>query len=98
MNISDKNIAHCYNLFSLSGNEALLRIFAGFTATALGYGGISRVAAVTGMSPKTISKGIHDASIENKKDITNILKAGRSRKPGGGRKPITVSQPGLLPA
>jgi hypothetical protein len=41
MNISDKNMAHCYNLISLSGNEPLLRILAGFIATALGYGGIS---------------------------------------------------------
>jgi hypothetical protein len=40
MNITDENIAQYYNLFKLSGNELFPRLFAGFVATVLGYGGI----------------------------------------------------------
>ena len=59
-------------------------------ARALGHGGVSMVRRACGLSRKAISKGIREieegfAPLE-----------GRIRRPGAGRKPITVSDPGLV--
>ena len=59
-------------------------------AQALGYGGVSLVRRACGLSRKAISKGLRE--IEER----SALGAGRIRRPGGGRKPITVSDPGLV--
>jgi hypothetical protein len=88
-------------------DEAFLRFFATLTerqarlcaaerALALGRGGITRVAGVTGLSVKTIRKGI--AELQAATPPAETLPAGRSRRPGGGRKKVEVVAPGLLPA
>ena len=59
-------------------------------AQALGYGGVSLVRRACGLSRKAISKGVRE--IEER----SASWAGRIRRPGGGRKPITVSDPGLV--
>ncbi len=61
-------------------------------AIALGYGGVSLVRRACGLSQKTITKGIREI-----KDGA-VVAAGRIRRPGAGRKPITVSDPGLVDA
>ena len=71
-------------------DERTRRLMAGSEARALGYGGVSRVRRACGLSRKAISKGIREieegsASVE-----------GRIRRPGAGRKLITVSDPRLV--
>ena len=61
-------------------NEKQQRIFAATEAMSLGYGGISKVARLTGFSRTTIHKGIQDAKIKDYEELEKI------RLPGGGRK------------
>ena len=61
-------------------------------AMALGHGGISVVQRACGLSRKAIRKGIGEIA------AGPVLPAGRVRRAGGGRKPITVSDPGLVDA
>lgn len=62
---------------------------AGSEARSLGYGGVSKVRRACGLSRKAIVKGIHEISGRN-------TMPGRIRRPGAGRKKITVSDPKLL--
>jgi hypothetical protein len=59
-------------------------------AQALGYGGVSLVRQACGLSRKAISKGLREIKTRS------AVGAGRIRRPGGGRKPITVSDPRLV--
>ncbi len=56
----------------------------------LGYGGVSLVRRACGLSRKAIVKGIREIQ-EGAMPLQ-----GRIRRPGAGRKPITVSNPRLL--
>ena len=58
-------------------------------AMSLGFGGVSVVSRACGLSRKAIHKGIHE--LEEGKPLV-----GRIRRPGGGRKSITVSDPELV--
>jgi hypothetical protein len=59
-------------------------------AQVLGYGGVSLVRRACGLSRKAIAKGVRE--IEER----STSWAGRIRRPGGGRKPITVSDPRMV--
>jgi len=61
-------------------------------AIGLGYGGVSIVRRACGLSRKAIAKGILE--IQEGESPSE----GRIRRPGGGRKKITVSDPDLLAA
>lgn len=74
-------------------DERLLRLWAATEAQALGHGGITAVAAATGLSRTTISTGI--AQIESG---AAAQVDGRVRRPGGGRKRKETHDPGLLAA
>ena len=69
-------------------NEAQKRLFLANEAIAYGRGGISEVERISGISRKTIRKGITE--IENGKPPDE-----RIRKDGGGRKSIQVTQPNI---
>jgi hypothetical protein len=71
-------------------DERARRIMVANEAASLGYGGISVVHRACGMSRRSIANGIR----EIQEGVT--LSAGRIRRPGAGRKPITVSDPSLL--
>jgi hypothetical protein len=71
-------------------NERQRRLWAASEARAAGRGGIAGTARATGMAVDTIRKGIGE--LERGESIG----AGRVRKPGGGRKPLTDADPGLL--
>ena len=58
----------------------------------LGYGGVSLVRRACGLSRKAIAKGIQEIQ------EGAVPLEGRIRRPGAGRKPITVSDPHLLAA
>ena len=71
-------------------DERTRRIMAAGEAIALGYGGVSLVSRACGLSRKAISKGIREIQ------EGSASEAGRIRRPGGGRKPITVSDPQIV--
>jgi len=62
-------------------NEKQKRLFLASEAKALGYGGISQISRVSGVSRVTISQGIKKLSAAS----DETLNTDRSRKKGGGR-------------
>jgi len=73
-------------------NEYQKRRYLASEAKSLGHGGISLVSELSGVSNKTISKGIKELEDGD----AALLPLGRCRKSGGGRKPIWESEPGIL--
>ena len=71
-------------------DERSRRLFAAVEARALGYGGVSLVSRVTGVSRRAIHAGFH----EIRKRIK--LPAGRIRQAGGGRKNALAKDPQLM--
>jgi transposase len=71
------------------------RVWAAAEASSLPYGGISLVAKATGLSRTTIHAGMRELQERGGK---SLAAAGRSRKAGGGRKPLTFHNPDLLQA
>src|SRR6202140_2025217 len=70
------------------------RVWAAAEAISLPHGGVSLVAQATGLSRTTIHAGIRE--FESRK--AKPLETGRSRRAGGGRKPLTFHHPDLLKA
>ena len=73
-------------------NELQARVLVAQKALEEGRGGISRLSRLTGMSRPTIMKGI--AELESRSALPRA-ETGRVRKPGGGRKRVEESSPGL---
>jgi len=71
-------------------NERQRRLWAASEARAAGRGGVAATARATGISVPTIRKGIREL------DAGERLDAGRVRKPGGGRRSLTDTDPTLL--
>jgi hypothetical protein len=67
------------------------RVVAGAVARMLGHGGIAAVGRTSGVSKATVNKGA--AEVDDGVGVTD-----RVRAPGGGRKPVERSQPGLAEA
>jgi hypothetical protein len=63
----------------------------------LGWGGVTAVAAATGLTRKTIHKGLREVEAEEV-DPASVLPPERARRAGAGRPPIQPSQPGMLAA
>jgi transposase len=77
-------------------DERVRRQWAATEAKALGWGGIRVVAEATGLSPTTIRKGLAEVRKRIKRPGDPL--PARIRAAGGGRKPKTESDPGLLTA
>jgi hypothetical protein len=73
-------------------DERQRRLFLATEARAIGYGGISRISEISGVSRITITQGLKE--IESVQKITQSVK--RCRRAGGGRKPINKTQPGII--
>jgi hypothetical protein len=71
-------------------DERQARLCAAERALALGWGGITRLARVTGLARDTITKGIAELRAGPPPP------AGRVRRPGGGRKKVEVVEPAVL--
>lgn len=77
-------------------DERLRRQWAATEAQAYGRGGLSAVSSATGMSRNTIRKGLVELAARKKNPRAPV--AARLRKEGGGRKRLTVTDPGLMSA
>src|SRR5450756_2293896 len=77
-------------------DERMRRQWAASEAQTFGWGGVSAVSDATGMSRNTIRKGIAELEVRRKRP--KAVEDCRVRREGGGRKPLTETDPGLLPA
>jgi hypothetical protein len=73
-------------------DERTRRLVAANEATAWGPGGISAVSRACGLSRRVIREGLQELT------RGPVVPAGRVRRPGGGRKPLTESDPRLAQA
>jgi transposase len=71
-------------------NERQRRLWAAAEARSHGRGGIAATARATGMHVETIRLGVRELESGER------LEPGRVRRPGGGRKPLTETDPTLL--
>ena len=79
-------------LKAMSGIDSVqARRFAAAKALEFGWGGISKVSNLTGLSRKTIGKGIQELESEDE-----LKPPERLRKPGGGRKKAENRDPTLM--
>src|SRR5215475_4828552 len=72
-------------------DERQRRLLLGAAARSLGHGGIRRVARAAGVREGTVSAGVRELE-------AGAEPASRAREPGGGRKPLAQTDPGLMPA
>ena len=79
-------------LKALSGADPIqARRFAAAKALEIGWGGVSKVSAITGFSRNTINKGIEELESNEELKLPERL-----RKPGGGRKRAENREPNLM--
>jgi hypothetical protein len=76
-------------------DERSRRQWAAAEARELGWGGVTAVARATDLSRTTISAGLRELELPAKQRSVEGL---RVRRPGGGRKALTETDPGLLAA
>ena len=93
-NIDEKKIRERIETMLPTLNEYQRRRYLSAEARSIGHGGISLINRISGMSRQTLTLGIKELESPERE----ILKEGRSRRAGGGRKPIWESQPGILEA
>ena len=84
-----------YQLLVPEMDERLRRQWAAAEARELGWGGVSLVARATGLSRPTITAGLREL---DQPIPQRAVEAARVRRPGGGRRPVTETDPGLLAA
>ncbi len=77
-------------------DERSRRHWAAVEANELGWGGVTAVSAATGLSRTTINAGMKQ--LKNRSATEDNNTSGRIRRPGGGRKPMTESDPQLMEA
>ena len=87
-----------FRVMKLVLDEQQLRLWSATEAKAIGHGGIGLVSNITGLSEKTISRGIAEISSPGRKKKQEFTKSGarKVRKSGGGRKSITETDPELI--
>jgi hypothetical protein len=88
-----RQIRRKYRSLCVEFDERGRRQWAAAEARELGWGGVVAVAAATGLSRTTITAGLRELDLPVRK---RAVEAMRVRRPGGGRKPLTQSDPDLL--
>ena len=91
MEVTEEALARFFDVVLPHMNEMQRRVLAGAAAEMLGRGGKTAVASASGMSRNTVIKA--EAEVN-----AGIEPSARLRAPGGGDKPLTDRQPGLLEA
>ena len=71
-------------------DEKQRRLLAGAEAKTYGAGGVERVAALVGLAQNTVRRGLREL------EHPEAIEPERVRRPGGGRKPATETDPTLL--
>ena len=82
-----------YRSLSPEMDERLRRQWAAAESREIGWGGISAVSQATGMSRTTITAGVRELELSKKE---RVIEANRIRRPGGGRKSLRETDPGLI--
>jgi len=77
-------------------DERQRRLWAGAEALALGWGGVTTVAAATGLHRNTISEGLRELQAADSSEPVEAVTEQRIRAVGGGRKAVTDRDPALL--
>ena len=91
----EARIRRKFRLVAVELDERRRRQWAAAEARDAGWGGISLVARATGLSRPTIMAGLKELELSAK---SRRVAAARVRSPGGGRRALTQSDPGLLEA
>ncbi len=91
----EARIRRKFRLVAVELDERRRRQWAAAEARDVGWGGISLVARATGLSRPTIMAGMKDLELSAK---SRLVAGARVRSPGGGRRTLTQSDPGLLEA
>lgn len=84
-----KELKQKWNIISPLLDERSKRVWAGMEAQRIGWGGLTLLEKATGLTRKTISKGI-------KEQGAAVQKGQRLRKTGGGRKSKKETLPGIV--
>ncbi len=90
-----ERIRRKYRGLRVEMDERARRQWAAAEARELGWGGVSAVARATGLSRTTIAAGLRELDLPAEQ---RAVEATRVRRPGGGRKPLTQTDPGLWSA
>src|SRR5690242_4738585 len=91
----EARIRRKFRLVAVELDERRRRQWAAAEARDAGWGGISLVARATGLSRPTIMAGLLELKLSSK---NRAVATTRIRAPGGGRRTLTQSDPGLLEA
>ena len=89
-------IRHRYRALSPLMDERMRRQWAAAEAESIGWGGVSTVAAATGLSRNTVAAGLGELAYRRGHPREAVDP--RVRSAGGGRKPLAESDPGLAEA
>ncbi len=85
-----------YQSLSELMDERMRRQWAATEAADLGWGGVTAVALATGLARNTVMAGTRD--LAHRRDYPGLGAPNRIRALGGGRKPLTETDPELLAA
>ena len=88
--IDEEAIGERFRALAGELDERRRRLWAAAEARSCGYGGIAAVARATGISEGTIRRGLDELGSGER------LEPGRVRRAGGGRRPLTETDPTLL--
>jgi hypothetical protein len=91
----EARIRRKFRSLTVEMDERRRRQWAGAEARDLGRGGVSLVARATGLSRPTIMAGLRELQLPS---AQRAVEGARVRRPGGGRRAIAESDPGLLAA
>ena len=83
-----------FEMISWALDERLKRLLAAAEAKALGRGGITQIAKVTGLARITIHAGLKELKDKSPESID--LLSGKTRRTGGGRKKLLETSPIIL--
>jgi Rhodopirellula transposase DDE domain len=87
----EAEVARKWELLSPFLDERQRRLWMGAEAREGGHGGVNLVARATAVARSTVTRGLQELD-------EGEAAAGRARRPGGGRKRVSVTDPGLVAA
>jgi hypothetical protein len=90
-----ERIRRMYHTLSPEMDERMRRQWAAAEARELGWGGVTLVAGACGLSRTTITAGLRELDLPASQRQSEAI---RVRRPGGGRRPLTQTDPELVAA